>query len=354
MAFLISVLSLSVIIIWHEAGHFLWARRFGMPVEEFGIGYPPRIFGFKKNGVIYSLNAIPFGGFVRIVEYGHPQCFAAQSLGKRAMVLLAGALNNFLAAFLVFTVLFWIGMPSFVLPASYSADLSAAVSVREVEEDSPAFAAGLAAGDLILGIEQSGEYHEVQSASAVQTMTEEFRGQEVALRIAREEETLTLHAVLRETTAAGEGYLGVALTDDGRVRYSLLAAPWQALRFMGFTARETFAGLGSILVNLCKHGSIEGLSGPVGIVAITAQGFQWGGVYGWYILGLVSYAFAIFNLLPIPAVDGGRILFLLIEKIRKRPVSQRAETIVNNVFFSLLLILFFIVTIKDIHTFILN
>jgi len=140
----------------------------------------------------------------------------------------------------------------------------------------------------------------------------------------------------------------------GVLKYSLFEAPWQSIRFMGVLTQETFTGLGRVFVNLFKHGNIEELTGPVGIMAITTRGFQWGWDYGLYILGLISYAFAIFNLLPIPAVDGGRIFFLMIEKIRRRPISQRTEILVNNICFFLLIILLFVVTIKDINFFILN
>ena len=352
--FLISLFSLSIIIILHEAGHFLLARRFGVKVEEFGLGYPPRIFSFKKNGVVYSINAIPFGGFVRILEHNGSDSFSSKSLSKRSLILLAGVINNILIAFLLFTILFSVGMPTFALPKTYKQDVPSMITIREIEKDSPAFLVGLESGDIILGIEHLDNYYEVESIENVQNRTKEFHGQEIQLIIKRDVETMKIEITPREFPPEGKGYLGVILTDDGILKYSLFEAPWQVIRFMGFITQETFTGLGRVFVNLFKHGNIEELTGPVGIMAITTRGFQWGWKYGLYILGLISYAFAIFNLFPIPAVDGGRILFLIIEKIRQRPIAQHTEIIVNNICFSLLIILLFIVTIKDINFFILN
>jgi len=354
IAFLISLFSLSIIIILHEAGHFLLARRFGVKVEEFGLGYPPRIFSFKKNEVVYSINAIPFGGFVKIVEHNGPDSFSSKSLGKRMFILFGGVINNVLIAFLLFTILFSVGMPTFALPKTYKQDVPSMITIREIEKDSPAFLAGLESGDIILGIEHLDNHYEVEGIEDVQNRTKEFRGQEIQLIIKRGVETMEIGIIPRESPPEGKGYLGVILTDDGILKYSLFEAPWQAIRFMGFITQETFTGLGRVFVNLFKHGNIEELTGPVGIMAITTRGFQWGWKYGLYILGLISYAFAIFNLFPIPAVDGGRILFLMIEKIRRRPIAQRTEIIVNNICFSLLIVLLFIVTIKDINFFILN
>ncbi len=351
--FFISLFSLSAIIILHEVGHFLLARRSGVKIEEFGLGYPPRIFSFKKNDVVYSINAIPFGGFVRILEHNGPDSFSSKSLSKRSLILLAGVINNILIAFLLFTILFSVGMPTFALPKSYKQDVPSMITIREIEKDSPAFLAGLESGDVILGIEHL-DYYNVETIENVQNMTKEFQGQEIQLIIKRGVENIKIGIIPRESPPEGKGYLGVILTDDGILKYSLFEAPWQAIRFMGFITQETFTGLGRVFVNLFKHGNIEELTGPVGIMAITTRGFQWGWKYGLYILGLISYAFAIFNLLPIPAVDGGRILFLMIEKIRRRPIAQRTEIIVNNICFSLLIVLLFIITIKDINFFILN
>jgi regulator of sigma E protease len=352
--FLISLLCLGLIIFLHELGHFLMARKHGIAVEEFGIGYPPRLFSFKKNGVIYSINAIPFGGFVKILEYGDKNSFAAQSLGKRASVLLAGVVSNFIIAFLVFTILFSVGMPTFALPENYQEKAVSNVTIQGIEEESPAFSAGLETGDIILGIKHLNGYYPVTSVQDVQEKTAELEGKKIQLVIDREGSQVEIEVVLRQEDEAAKGYLGVILNEEGYLQYSVIESPKQSIIFMGVLTKEMLTALGRIFVNLFKGGGIEELTGPVGIMAITTRSFQWGWDYGFYILGMISYAFAIFNLLPIPAVDGGRLLFLGIEKIRQRPFTQKTELIINNVCFFLLIILLFVVTIKDINLFIFN
>jgi len=354
LSFLVSFFSLSLIVLLHEMGHFFLARRFGIKVEEFGFGFPPRIFSFEKKGVVYSCNAIPFGGFVKILEHNGANSFSAQSLGKRTLILLAGVTNNLLIAFLLFTVLFSLGMPCLALPENYEQNISSAVIIKEIEKESPAFAAGLKPEDIILGINYLDNYHPVNSIEDVQNKVAGLKGKEIQLIIQRQGESMEITITPRESLPEGKGYLGVILSEDGVVKYSLFKAPGQSIRFMGFLTREMFIGLKRVFINLFIHGDIKELTGPIGTVAITTRGFQWGWNYGLYILGLISYAFAIFNLLPIPAVDGGRILFLIIEKVRQRPITQRTEALVNNISFSLLIILLFFVTIKDINFFILN
>jgi len=354
LSFLLSLISLSIIIFLHELGHFLIARKHKVAVEEFGLGYPPRVLSFKKNGVIYSLNAIPFGGFTKIVEYGAENSFAAQTLSKRMSILIAGVVANLIIAFLIFTILFNVGMPIFALPQSYQDKTVSNVVIREVAKDSPAFKAGLEAGDIILAIKHSDDYFLVNNIQDVQDKTAELEGQKVQLIIQREGNQVELEIVLRQAAEAAKGYLGVVLAEEGFLKYSLLESPKQALLFLGVLTQEILKGLGRVFVNIFKYGKIEELTGPVGIVAIATQGFKWGWNYGFYILGLISFGFAVFNLLPIPAVDGGRILFLAIEKIRQRPIAQKTELLINNICFSLLLILLFVITIKDINLFILN
>ncbi|MDD5760772.1 MAG: M50 family metallopeptidase [Candidatus Pacebacteria bacterium] len=352
--FLISLLGLGIIIFLHELGHFIMARRHNVAVEELGFGYPPRLFSFKKNGIVYSINAIPFGGFTKIVEYGDENSFAAQSLGKRASVLIAGVFANLVIALLIFTILFSIGMPVFALPLSFQDKAVSRVVIQEVAEDSPAFRAGLEVGDVILGIKYLGDYYSVSKIQDVQEKTAELEGRKIQLVIERQGNEVEIEVGLRQAAEAEEGYLGVVLTEEGSLRYPILEAPKQALFLFWALTEETIVGLGKVFVNLFTHANLEGLTGPVGIMAIATKGFQWGWDYGLYILGIISFGFGLFNLLPIPAVDGGRILFLAIEKIRQRPIAQKTEVLINNIFFSLLIILLFIVTIKDINFFILR
>lgn len=265
LSVILAILSLSLTMIIHELGHFLFSLKYKVKVEEFGIGYPPRLLKIKKNGILYSINAIPFGALTNIYEGDkkNPEknSFYGQSFLKKFVILFAGPLFNIITAYLIFTLLFTIGLPKNLIP-----------------------------------------------------------------------ETFNL------TTLKVPFYL----------------APLKSLEFFWILLRETFWGLIRVFVNLLLRGDIKELLGPVGIIAITSKGFKISLIYGIYILGLISFGFGIFNLLPIPALDGGRIMFLLIEKIRKKEISQLTENAINNIVFVLLLILMIFVTIKDFNFFILK
>lgn len=265
IGFILALISLSLTLIIHEWGHFLFARKFKVRVDEFGIGYPPRLFSVKKNGVVYSINAIPFGALTAIYEgdKNNPEkdSFHAQSFWKKFFILFAGPLFNFLLAYFIFILLFTIGMPQILIPESFG---------------------------------------------------------QISLKV------------------------------------PFYLAPIKALEFLGTLLKETFIGFGRLFVNFFLRLDISELVGPVGIMAISSKAFEINVSYGLYILGLISFGFATFNWLPIPALDGGRILFLLIGKIRKKEVSQAMENAINNFVFVMLLILMLFVTVKDVKLFILK
>lgn len=357
IAFLISFFSLSIIILLHEAGHFLLARRFGVKVEEFGFGYPPRFFSIKKKGIIYSLNIIPFGGFLKILEDNGVHSFKVQSLSKRALILLAGVSTNLLLAFFIFTALFYFGMPTAVLPKTYKQNISVSVEIEKVEKNSPAFFANLQVGDIIKGIEYLDNYYQIESVQDVQNKTAELQGKDIILVIQRQGEKIKIPVSLRtlsEEEREKKGYLGVLLNEKGIVKYSLLKSPIKSIWFMGMITKEVLISIKGVFINIFKHANIKGLTGPIGVMVITTKGFESGLNYGIYTLGIISYAFGVFNLLPIPAIDGGRLFFLVIEKIRRRSIPKQIENLINNICFSLLIILLFLVTIQDFNFFILN
>jgi len=263
--FIIAILSLSLILIIHEWGHFLFSRLFGVKVEEFGIGYPPRLFSFKKNGVVYSVNAIPFGALTQIYEgekgKNEPESFWSKSTFQKIMILVAGPLFNILLAFLILTILFAVGFPQEVVPFPI------------------------------------------------------FEGEVV-------------------------------------IKYSVPQAMVHSIEFMGIILRESIIGMGQAFYNLFFKAQIQDFVGPIGLVAISQQAVQLGVTQSLYFFALISYVLGIFNLLPIPALDGGRVFLILIEKIRRKPISAKSENLINNIAFSLLIILLIIVSIKDVFVFI--
>ncbi len=343
-AFIVSLLALSFLLVIHEAGHFYFAQRFGVEVEEFGLGYPPRLVAKRIKGVVYSLNAIPFGAFVKInegkKENPQPGTFAIQSLAHKNIILLGGVLMNFLVAFFIIAFLFNQGMPVSFLPANFSSSVSHQLIVQEVEKGTPAWNV-LRKGDIIQGISFQGKYYASPGIRKFQDIIQKSNGSLVKLSLLNngKQRIVNLHSQFDQQR--GRYMVGVGLADKALVYYPLWQVPGQTLRFMGISLRE----LGGIF----KHP--KEVSGPVGIMVLAVRGFEFGWRYWLFIIGIISYNLAILNLLPIPALDGGRILFLSLEKIRGKFIPSRIEELVNNIAFFLLVAILFLVTIKDIHSF---
>jgi len=328
----------------HEAGHFYFARRFGVRVEEFGLGYPPRLLGKKIKGVIYSLNAIPFGAFVKIdegkKENPQPGTFAAQPLVQKNIILLGGVAMNFLVAFFVLAILFNQGMPASFLPPNFASSVSHQLTIQEVEKNTPAVSL-LKKEDVILGIAFAGKYYSSPDLQQFQKIIQGSQGGRVQLLVKRGNKEQKLDIYPQFNNRLKKYIIGVELVDQALVRYSWYQAPGQALRYMVVSLKE----LGAIF----KH--IKEVSGPVGIMVIAVRGFEFGWRYWAFIMAIISYNLAILNLLPFPALDGGRILFLCLEKLRGKQISTRTEELVNNIGFSILVIILLLVTMKDINVF---
>lgn len=378
------LLILSLLVVVHEFGHFIVARKSGMRVFEFGLGFPPRILGVYRDpeskklvlvrgrgqsnlsetmggkerraefpATLYSLNCLPLGGFCSIKgESGdavaEPDSFAHKSAGKRLAVLFAGVIMNILLAAVVLSIGFGIGLPTDV---SQGIDPGAEVvgtiqvMVQEVIADSPAKRAGLAAGDQILAlndqpIHQTKEvirYVHAHGAEAV-NLTVRHQG--------KDETKIITPAIIGSDT---EPRLGLLLADAAFLRY-----PWYRAIGKGITA--TGIGLVSIVVSfyflvkelVLGHGLSVAVSGPVGIAVLVGQSARLGVHYLLNIIAMISLSLAVMNALPIPALDGGRALFVIIEKIRRRPLSMKHEQLAHTIGFLLLMILVVIVTSRDI------
>lgn len=315
---------LSVLVFVHEGGHFLFAKRFGVKVEEFGFGLPPRVWGKKIKDTIYSLNLLPLGGFVRLkgeeqaeaLGLGKVGSFAIQSKWKRAVIIAAGALGNFILAWIIFSILLVVGNPV----------AAGKVEVGAVAQNSPASEIGLDAGDFILSFE--GE--KVETAGELVELTSQNIGKLVVLEIEEEGQTRFAAVVPRENPPEGEGRLGIQITTaitDEKVPF------WQA-PFLGLIrtveALESLtAGLGQAIGDLFA-GKEVAVGGPVAIYALTESVANNGGVKLFLqFVALLSLNLVVVNLLPIPALDGGRILFIGIEAIRRKKLSPRTEHLVN-------------------------
>ena len=354
LTIIVAFISLIGLIVLHELGHFFVAKKFGVKVEEFGIGYPPKLFGKKFGETIYSLNLLPFGAFVRMAgeteKIEDKRSYSNQSVWKRALVAFAGVLSFWIIAAILFSIVFGLGTPAVV---SDDADnlQNPIVEVAGVSNNSPAEKAGIKMGDTILKIQnpKSEIQISIDKVKQVQEFTEEYKGQEITLTIQRGKEVFDTKLTPRVSPPSGEGAMGIALVRTAIKSYPWYLAPWQGIVATVNMTGAILQGYGSAIANIFK-GLPTGvqLTGPVGVFQLLTQASQLGISYFLQFIGMIAIYIAIFNILPIPAVDGGKLLFLGIEIIRRKPISEKIEQNITAVFFVLLLIMMILVTIKDV------
>ncbi len=351
IAIIAIIIFLSLFILIHEFGHFWFAKKFGLLVEEFGFGLPPRIWGKKIGETIYSINALPFGGFVKI--YGEnkedmdlkvktrvndpKRSFSGLPITKRAVILAAGVFMNFLLGWLLVSIIFFIGVPQSVV-------------VMQVEADSPAAEIGLLPGDKIAALEAGSDVleGEITSDKFIEFLNR-HQGQEVILKIERGGQIEEFKTSPRVNPPEGEGALGVGIVESGIPKMNPFSGLWQGLKTSVEIVVTVFVTIFNLIAKIfIGQANLEGVSGPVGIVKLTAEAGRMGFIYLLQLLALVSLNLVAINLMPFPAIDGGRLLFLLIEKIKGSPLPVKFERYANAVGFVLLLLLMAIITIKDI------
>ncbi len=377
----IAILSLLVFV--HEWGHFVMAKRFGMRVYEFGFGFPPRALGvyrdpqtkkwrvvrgsgkstLKNTGggsdrkeefpsTVYSINWLPLGGFVKIKgESGEARderdSFSGQSVGRRFLVLVAGVSMNFVLA----AVLLGIGL-SIGLPFDFSGGVDAdaiiveppRVLIQHVSEDSPASEAGILFGDIVKKINGVG----VESASGMTDLVRQSRTEPLELLVERDGKEMTF-TVSARSIEGDTPRIGVMLADAGVIRY-----PWYIALYKGCIA--AIVGVVNIIVSfyllfknlILGQGLLFDVAGPVGIAVVVGRSAALGVLHLLNVTAMLSLSLAVINILPIPALDGGRALFVVIEKIIRRPVSMKYEQLAHTIGFILLLFLILIVTFRDI------
>lgn len=365
---IIFILVLGALIFVHELGHFLMARRSGMKVEEFGFGFPPRLGGFvwseeKKRHVfvagnkevssshtVYSVNWIPFGGFVRIKgENGDgahdPDSFASKGAIPRIKTLSAGVVMNFLFAWFLISIVLMLGFPRAIEENEKIDPSKVEVQIAQVLPGTPAADMGLKMGDVILSV--SGE--KFLRVERVQEIIQTKKGQEIAFQIRRGEETLTLKGMPRVEYPKTEGALGIALGEITLARYGFFEAVLQGAVSTWNNTVMMVVGIGKLLASLFTADSagLSDVSGPLGIAYLTKEVSNLGFVYLLYFTAILSINLAVLNILPFPALDGGRIFFILIEKMKGSPVSERVEGYFHQAGFLLLILLMIAVTVHD-------
>jgi len=347
------IVVLGILVLVHELGHFISARKLGVGVEEFGIGFPPRMLKIKRKGIIYSINWIPLGGFVKIKgESGEdaddPNSFANQNIWKKTLILSAGVLMNFLLGFVFLSIAFYIGMPQSIGPDTPLDQVkNRQVVISDVLENSPADQAAIEPGDIIVSVNN-------KSVDSSTLALEEIKATDgpVNLKLNRRGDMVDIQV----TRAAVEGetspVIGIGMVDTGVLKYGF----WQSIG-AGFELTivmigRVFQAFYELLVNLITQGRLSAeLSGPVGVAVLTGQMVRLGFVFALQFVALLSINLGVLNILPFPALDGGRLLFVWVQAIARRKMSEKVEAIIHNSGFILLVLLLIFITFKDVMKF---
>ncbi len=354
---IVFILTFGLIVLVHEIGHFVMAKRAGVRVDEFGIGLPPRLFSIKRGETIYSINLLPIGGFVKIHgeegkqkrDQDQGRAFYSCSAWTRAKILLAGVTMNFLLAALLLGIGHWIGLPSIIEGEASGQLQDTKVQITQVLAKSPAEETGIKVGDEIKELKITGKSLAITTVGEVQDFVDAHQGEKITILIQRGDQKLEKELVPRSDPPENEGPMGIALA-----RTAIVSYPWYQAIPRGISSAVNLTWLiiatfGLILWELITTGKlIVEVAGPVGIFDLTNQATQLGFIYILQFAAILNINLAIINALPFPALDGGRLLFLAIEKIKGSPVSQKIERYSHLIGFAILIALMIAVTWRDI------
>jgi len=354
----------SILVLIHELGHFLVARFLGVEVEEFGLGLPPRIVGKKIKSTMYSINYLPIGGFVKLAGEDDEQrlnagftpknlkhLFWARSKKERAAILSAGVFMNFLLA---------VGITTYLLTQGVM-EPSGRVHIERILEHTPAEAAGLRQGDVIKTFSVSLEaqdkrnvrFHVEQKTILQPTdlieAAKTYAGRVVTLTIIREGKEQTVSLVPRKEYPQGQGPMGVAISDLEKKTYPWTAAPVKSLEITLRRARDMLISVGVLLLRLVTLQPLHAdVAGPIGIAQVTGQAVKFGMAAVLEFVSMLSLNLAVLNILPIPALDGGRLAFVFLEKILGKRVRPAFEKSTHQIGMIILFALILLISINDI------
>ncbi len=359
------------LVVVHEFGHLIAARRNGVDVEEFGIGFPPKAWGKTlKSGMLFTINWLPLGGFVKLkgehdadTEKGS---YGAASLWAKTKIISAGVVVNLFVAVVMFTLLALIGMPKIIdnqfTVASDTKVVKNQVLVGLVEENSPASKAGLQVRDQLISIEgDDGNVKDVSSAENLPEITSEFAGKTVKIAYERDGNPAAGETTLRTTEEVEKskgtdnpvGYLGVVPTE-----YTLQRSTWSApIVGIGISKQFTeltYKGLASVVTGIFKGNTAqatEQVSGPVGVFVLIRDGSKLGIQFILMIIAVISLTLALMNALPIPALDGGRLFVTYLYRILGKKLTPKAEEVIHGTGFFVLMGLFVLITFVDVKRF---
>ena len=354
MTILVFLLILTVLVLIHELGHFFVAKKFGIKVDEFGFGLPPRAIGRKIGETIYSINWLPIGGFVKL--YGEDsagggkikikdqisniknksRAFYARPAWQKFLVVVAGVFMNFILAVAILSFLF--GAVGVAVPGKD-------IVINQVVKNSPADIAGIKKGDIISFVNNV----RISNTQQLVSETRKHLGGKISVIIRSGSQTKTIIVAPRKTYPKDQGPLGVAISQSFEVKkYPWYQAPvvgtLEAFKLSGLIV----TGLGTLVYQLVTSGIVpKDVAGPVGIAQLTGRFVEIGPFAVLSFAALLSLNLAILNVLPIPALDGGRLFFILVAAVTRKKVNQRFESLAHAIGMAILLALIALVTLHD-------
>lgn len=337
-----SIIIFGLIIFVHEFGHYSFAKISGIRVEEFALGMGPKVVSFKRGETLYSLRAFPLGGFCKMSgETGNedysptraydPKRFDQKPILSRMAVIVGGPLMNFLLAALLLTLIFTV----LGVPKDYTN------AIGEVVAGTPAEEAGLKSGDKILEIDGN----PVESWSNLVEIIHAKPEKEISLKIERADKQFVVNVVPSLDPQSNTGKIGIT---PGEAKWERIGFAAGIKEGITRTYQITFLTIAGLIEMIRGKVSTEGIAGPVGIIQIIGESARYGFVYLANLTAVISINLGLINLLPIPALDGSRLIFLMLEAVRGRPVNPSKENFVHLVGFVLLMVLMVLITYKDI------
>ena len=330
---------LAVLILAHELGHFASAKALGIKVDEFGLGFPPRLIGVRRGGTLYSLNAIPLGGFTKMAgeeDPKVPRSLASKGVGTRLIVLSAGSIMNALLPIVLFSI-------AFMVPHDV---LTGEVLVEEVAPNSPAATAGIEAGDIILSLNDK----PVRNNGDLQRNIYLNLGKEVNLVVRHSDASMEeVRLIPRWKPPEGEAAVGILTVVSEATIVSQSYPFWEAIPMGASECIETFVLFKNEILRWIIGAASPQVAGPVGIAQLTGEVAKAGISPLLEFTGFISINLAIINIFPIPALDGGRIVFVLLEWVRRgKRISPKTEGLVHAIGFAMLMVAILVITQQDI------
>ena len=358
MSIIIFIVVLLLLVTVHEFGHFIVAKKFGIRVDEFAFGFPPRLWSIKRGETTYALNALPIGGYVKI--YGEDpkdiqagvdegRSFVGQSRIIQGLVVIAGVFFNFLFAWLLFAGAFMAGVPAPLDGGDGYPVRDPRLIVTGVADDSPAFRAGLLSGDIIKKLNDGADSVEVANIDQVVAFVSPREGHSVTLTYLRKGETKEAVMVPVTGIVSDVAAVGMYMDTIGTLQLPPHTALWVGLKKTYQFTVMTAVGIADFLTHIFTgRADFSQVTGPVGIVRVVGDAAGVGFSNVVLFTAVISINLAVINLIPFPALDGGRLLFIIIEGIIRRPIKSKVANALNVAGFAFLMLLMVVVTYHDV------